>query len=99
MALPELTDEQRKEALGKAMEMRKERRALRDKLKDGKVAFSDAVKEDIAQRMRVRMLIESLPGYGKVKTENLMDEVGIDHKRRVQGLGRRQMAELIDVLG
>ena len=34
------------------------------------------------------------PGFGKVKTEKLMEELGIPAERRLQGLGSNQMAAL-----
>ena len=75
MALPQLSDEQRKEALAKAAEARKARAALREQIKNGEKTVADIladVDDPVVARMRVSMLIESLPGYGKAKAAKLM---------------------------
>ena len=100
MALPQLTDEQRKEALEKAAQARHERAELREKIKSGKVTLEEVIDSDdpIANRMKVSALIESLPGYGKAKAAKIMDELGISATRRVKGLGARQREQLIEAL-
>lgn len=100
MALPQLTDEQRKEALEKAAQARHERAELRKKIKSGKVTLEEVLDSDdpIANRMKVSALIESLPGYGKAKAAKIMDELGISATRRVKGLGARQREQLIEAL-
>ena len=100
MALPQLTDEQRKEALEKAAQARHERAELREKIKSGKVTLEEVLDSDdpIANRMMVSALIESLPGYGKAKAAKIMDELGISATRRVKGLGARQREQLIEAL-
>ncbi len=100
MALPQLTDEQRKEALEKAAQARHERAELREKIKSGKVTLESVLDSDdpIAARMKVSALIESLPGYGKAKAAKIMDELGISATRRVKGLGARQREQLIEAL-
>ncbi len=100
MALPQLTDEQRKAALEKAAQARHERAELREKIKSGKVSLESVLESDdpIASRMKVSTLIESLPGYGKAKAAKIMDELGISASRRVKGLGARQREQLLEVL-
>ena len=100
MALPQLTDEQRKAALEKAAQARHERAELREKIKSGKVTLEDVLDSDdpIASRMKVSTLIESLPGYGKAKAAKIMDELGISASRRVKGLGARQREQLLEAL-
>ena len=100
MALPQLTDEQRKAALEKAAQARHERAELREKIKSGKVTLEEVLDSDdpIASRMKVSTLIESLPGYGKAKAAKIMDELGISATRRVKGLGARQREQLIEQL-
>ena len=100
MALPQLTDEQRKAALEKAAQARHERAELREKIKSGKVTLEDVLDSDdpIASRMKVSTLIESLPGYGKAKAAKIMDELGISASRRVKGLGARQREQLVEAL-
>lgn len=100
MALPELTDEQRRAALEKAAQARHERAELREKLKTGKVTLEEVLDSDdpIATRMKVSTLIESLPGYGKAKAAKVMEDLNISPTRRVKGLGARQREQLIETL-
>ena len=100
MALPQLTDEQRKAALEKAAQARHARAELRANIKSGKVTLEEVLDSDdpIANRMKDSALIESLPGYGKAKATTLMDELGISASRRVKGLGARQREQLLEVL-
>lgn len=102
MALPQLTDEQRKAALEKAAESRKARAELRRKIKDGEITVSEVladVENPVVARMKVSTLIESLPGYGKAKAAKLMNELEISETRRIKGLGTRQREELLERLG
>jgi ribosomal protein S13 len=36
-----------------------------------------------------------MPGIGRVRARQIMDEVGIAHSRRVRGLGANQTAALV----
>ncbi len=99
MALPKLSDEQRKAALDKAAKSRKERAELCEKLKKGEITVGQILSDTdnpIAMRLKVQRMIESLPGYGKARAAKLMDELNISPSRRVQGLGSRQSAELLE---
>jgi hypothetical protein len=89
MALPNLSDADRKAALKKAAEARQKRAALRGEIKTGK----------IVARMKVSTLLESLPGFGKAKAARVMAELEISESRRVQGLGARQREQLMGRLG
>ena len=100
MALPQLTDEQRKAALEKAAAARHARAELREKIKNGDVTLEEVLDSDdpIASRLKVSALIESLPGYGKAKAAKVMNELGISATRRVKGLGARHREQLIEAL-
>jgi len=97
MVLPNLTPEEKRKALEKAQCMRKARAELRQKLKKGEINLAEVIDSDdpVVQRMKVSYLLKSLPRIGKVKAEKIMEEVGIDKSRRVQGLGRRQKEALL----
>jgi len=102
MALPILSDEDRKAALKKAAEARQKRAALRVDIKSGKLSFADVMKKSedpVVARMKVSTLLESLPGYGKAKAQKIMAELEISESRRVQGLGARQRELLMGRLG
>jgi ribosomal protein S13 len=46
--------------------------------------------------MKVSALLEALPGVGKVRARQIMEEIGISESRRVRGLGTNQVTALID---
>lgn len=100
MAVPKLSTEERAQALAKAQEMRTKRMELRKELKAGKVSLEEVLKreDEIVTRMKVKYLLESLPNVGKITAASLMEEIGINDSRRVQGLGKRQRAMLIEKL-
>ena len=97
MSLPTLTDEQRKAAAQKAIENRKKRTALKADLKDGKVAIAEVLgsEEEYVRKMRVSEFLGALPGLGKVRVAQLMNEIGIVESRRVGGLGQKQREALL----
>ncbi len=101
MALPKLSDADRKAALKKAVEVRRKRAELKAKLKKGQVSLSDVLdktNDQVVARMKVSSLLESLPGIGKARSRRLMDELDIDSSRRVQGLGSKQRERLVNKL-
>ncbi len=102
MGLPELTPEQKAKALEKAQEMRSKRAQLREQLKKGEKTLEEvlgASNDEVIGKMRVVYLIQSLPQVGKVTSKRIMDEIGINENRRVQGLGKRQIDALLQRLG
>ena len=98
---PQLTPEQRKNALDKAAAARAARAELKNQLKNGAVSLSEALSstDDTVGKLKVVSLLESLPGVGKVKARKIMDEIGIADNRRVQGLGQQQKQALLAQLG
>jgi hypothetical protein len=99
VALPPLTPEQRSAALAKAAVARRERAAAKNRLKYSQGSLADVIQEgkdnEIIGKMKVSALLESLPGVGRVRARQIMDEVGISESRRVRGLGSNQAAALI----
>lgn len=102
MTLPALTMGQRREALGKAQEMRSQRKRIREKLKKGDLTLKEALDrsdDEVLAKMRVAYLLASLPRVGKTTARKIMEEIGIDDSRRVQGLGKRQREALLERFG
>ena len=102
MAIPKLSEAERAAALEKAKEARIKRAEIKEKLKTGKLTLKQVIdmKDDpIVGRMKVSALIETLPGYGKAKSEKIMNELQIAPSRRLRGLGERQQAALLERLG
>ena len=101
MPLPQMTDEQRAEALKKAAETRKARSEFRAKIKADKVTAKKALSQrddPVVGKVKVSQFIQSFPGWGKAKAEKLMAEIGIPENRRLAGLGENQAAKLIEAL-
>ena len=98
MALPQLTPEQREEALKKAAEARKTRADLKEALKIGATPISEVLNSDdeIVTKMKVADVLRSMPKVGKIRAEEIMEEIGITPTRRVRGLGDRQKQALLD---
>ena len=102
MAIPQLTPEQRQQALEKAKEARTKRAEVREKLKSGDLTIAEVIDmqdDPIIGRMKVATLIETLPGYGKAKAAKIMADLGIAESRRLKGLGAVQKDALIKRLG
>ena len=103
MALPQLTPQQRAEALEKAAAARRERAAVKNRLKSSQGSLSSVIKEgktnEVIGKMKVSSLLESMPGVGRVRARQIMEEVGISETRRVRGLGANQIAALLDRFG
>ena len=102
MPVPQLTPEERQQALEKAKAARIKRAQVREDLKNGVLSLADvlAMKDDpVVGRMKTSTLIETLPGYGKAKAEKIMKELDIAESRRLKGLGERQQKALLDRLG
>lgn len=100
MALPELTPEQRAQALEKAAEARRKRAAVKNRLKNSQGSLKDVIDsahtDETIGKMKVSALLESMPGVGKVRAQQIMDEIGIAATRRVRGLGNHQVAALLE---
>lgn len=98
MALPPRTSDQRTAALEKAAAARTERAEVRKRLKSGSISLPQVLDSgqtnEIIGRMKVSVILESLPGVGKVRARQLMERIGIPESRRVRGLGAMQRAAL-----
>ena len=78
-----------------------ERAAMREEMKSGKMTLGDVLarrSEDVVGGMRVKYVLESMPGIGKVRAKEIMDQIGIDENRKVKGLGSRQETALLERL-
>ena len=99
MALPPLTPEQRAAALEKAAVARRERAAVKNRLKYAQGSLKDVIADgtdnDVVGKMKVSALLESMPGVGRVRARQIMEEVGISESRRVRGLGQNQISALL----
>ncbi len=98
MPLPSLTPEQRSAALEKAAEARRARAALKVELKSSGTSLADVLargdSDDVVGKMKVVAVLESMPGVGKVRAQQLMERLEISPSRRVRGLGVKQREAL-----
>jgi guanylate kinase len=100
MALPPaLTPEARSAALEKAKASRKRRAEVKEQVKNGELSIAQvldlAKSDEIVAKMRVLELLESKSGVGKIRGAALLDKLKISRTRRIQGLGRLQVEEIL----
>lgn len=95
-APPTLTSEERRAALQKAAMNRKLRAKFKEDIRSGRRDWREALEsyDEAILKMRVKELIESLPGFGSVRAIAILDRAGISHTRRIQGLGTSQRERL-----
>ena len=102
MALPDLTPEQRAQALEKATQARR-RREVKNALKARSMNLSEVLEladsDEAVAKMKVVSLLESLPRVGTNTAAVLMDEYKIAQSRRVRGLGPVQRKALVERFG
>ena len=93
---PKLTPEARAAALLAATTARKERSEIKALLRNSEKSIFDVINsaKPAIQKMRVRELLESVPGVGKLRAEAIMERAKISPTRRIAGLGRNQISAL-----
>lgn len=96
---PAMSPEDRARALEEAKIARQVRAQHKDDVRKGVLSVADILRisdeNPIVAKMRVIELLESIPGYGKVRAHALMERSSISLTRRIQGLGRHQRAALL----
>lgn len=99
MALPILTPEQRKAALEKAAAARQMRADVKVRLKSSRASLTEVIESsranEVIAKLRVIDLLQSMPGVGKVRAQEIMQRIGIAESRRLRGLGANQIKALL----
>ena len=100
MALPpQLSPEERARALEIAKSSRQERARYKNEIHRGNISLAQFLElsdgNSVLAKMKVVELLESLPGYGKIRAQALMERFNISATRRIQGLGKHQRAALL----
>ena len=99
MPLPKLSPEERAAALEKAAEIRKARAQLKEQLKAGKTTLTkvldQAEADEVAGKLKVSAVLQSMPGIGKVRATQIMEKLKIAESRRLRGLGGQQRKALL----
>ena len=103
MKPPPLTSQQRAAAAAGALAARRRRSEVRAALAEGRLTVAEVIaaaqEDDALARLPVVTLLESLPMIGPARAAALMERAGIAASRRIRGLGVRQQAVLLDLLG
>lgn len=98
MSPPARSAEQRRAALARAMESRRARADLIQRLRDGRVLASEVLDqvddEPTIAALPVRAFLQALPGIGPGRAEDALQRLDISSSRRLRGLGDRQRAAL-----
>lgn len=99
---PQISPEQRMAALEKAARVRSQRAEIKANLKKGSVSLASLLEragnEELIGKMKVNNVLENLPGFGKVKAQKVMEQVGISDTRRLAGLGANQKNQLLSLV-
>jgi hypothetical protein len=102
VSVPVRSDAQRADALASALAARQERSRLRAALKSRDLTATDVIEgapgNPLWAGVKVSWLLECVPGIGSVRAERIMTTLQIAPSRRVQGLGDRQRAALLEEL-
>lgn len=99
---PQLTDEQRRDALAKAAEARRKRAAIKEDLRAGRTNLSSLVEradDEFVGKLKVSSVLEALPGVGKIRARKIMERLEISESRRIRGLGSKQKKALLAEFG
>lgn len=103
MALPKLTPEQRQAALDKAAQARRLRAEVKNRLKHSGASLAEVIQEskanEVIAKLKVIDLLQSMPGVGKVRAQEIMNRIGIAESRRLRGLGANQVQALLREFG
>jgi transposase len=103
VALPILTPEQRQAALEKAAQARQLRAEVKNRLKNSGATLAEVIQEskanEIIAKLKVKDLLQSMPGVGKVRAQEIMQRIGIADSRRLRGLGANQIQALLKEFG
>lgn len=95
---PLRTEEQRREALAKAVASRQLRAGIMEELRSGRTTLAELlarVEDEAVGKMKVSDVLQTMRGVGMIRAGRIMDRLGIARSRRVRGLGPRQIEALL----
>lgn len=103
MSVPVLTYEKKINALEAARKIRKKRAQIKKDLKAANINIKellDIKNKDfhIAAEMKIFDLIKALPGFGEIKTRNILRQIQISPKKKFKGIGKKQKIRFSDFL-
>ncbi len=98
---PNLSSDERAAALRKATAVRMARRKFKDAVAAGAFTLAGAIAAAKADEgltgIRVRDLLQCLPGVGPKRASATMEAAGIAASRRIRGLGQHQVDALVSL--
>jgi GNAT superfamily N-acetyltransferase len=103
VTIPPLSNEQRLEARHAATEARRRRAQIKHGLRTGELNLADvlelAERDEVVAHTKVVDALKALPRVGVVRAEKIMARLDIAPNRRLRGLGKHQVAALIEEFG
>ncbi|MDN5763347.1 MAG: 30S ribosomal protein S13 [Microlunatus sp.] len=99
MTIPPLSDEQRQQARQAATHARRQRAAVKHRLRTGELSLAEVLAiadtDDVIAHAKVVDVLKSLPRVGAVRADRVMKRLDIAANRRLRGLGRHQASALV----
>ncbi|MGH2898669.1 MAG: integration host factor, actinobacterial type [Solirubrobacteraceae bacterium] len=99
-AAPERSLTQRREALGRANQVRTRRATLKKDLKAGRESIHTLLLNppDYVETAKVFDMLLAVPKYGRVKVNKVLTQCRISPSKTIGGLSQRQRDELVRLL-
>lgn len=84
----------------RSVEVRRERAALKERLKAGEIAPADVLNDNssIAAKIRLFAFLKNCPGVGTVGARTLLRALGLSETRTIRSLGPVQKARIVTTL-
>lgn len=84
----------------RSVEVRRERAALKERLKAGEIAPVDVLNDEgnVAAKIRLFAFLKNCPGVGAVGARTLLRALGLSETRTIRSLGPVQKARIVTAL-
>lgn len=84
----------------RSVEVRRERAALKERLKAGEIAPVDVLNDNsnIAAKIRLFAFLKNCPGVGTVGARSLLRALGLSETKTIRSLGPVQKARIVTTL-
>lgn len=84
----------------RSVEVRRERAALKERLKAGEIAPVDVLNDEsrVAAKIRMFAFLKNCPGVGTVGARTLLRALGLSETKTIRSLGPMQKARIVTTL-
>lgn len=84
----------------RSVEVRRERAALKERLKAGEIAPDDVLNDEsnVAAKIRMFAFLKNCPGVGAVGARTLLRALGLSETKTIRSLGPVQKARIVTAL-